>query len=228
MFNIHLDYGNPFEIRSRKPFDYFKVRLDLSQVSGRKFLDNISGYGLLWGKNSHPGTSDFLVGGFQHFDYFDNKTFELATFGFGPGIVTKMNVTSESSLYTNLHLAVVPLAGNSTRYGPDTSQVRDYNFGGGAQAKFEGTLNLGSLINLTVIGYYFWIHTYVGNAGDNFIGLIEPRIGVTLFDYVSIGVEHLVYYEDRYTRDSGNFHKIRTEQRVFLQLYLESFRQQKK
>jgi hypothetical protein len=228
MLNVNLDYGNPFEIRSRKPFDYFKVRLDLSQVSGRKFLDNITGYGLLFGKNSHPGSSDFLVGGFQHFDYFDNKTFELATFGFGPGIVTKMKVSSEDNLYTNLHLAIVPLAGNSTRYGPDTTQIRDYNFGGGAQAKLEATLNLGSWINFTIIGYYFWIHTYVGHAGDNYVGLIEPRIGITLFNNVSIGLEHLVYYDDRYTRDSGDFHEVRTEQRVFLQLYLESFKQQKR
>ncbi len=227
MFNFHLDYGNPFEVSSRKPFDYFKVRLDLSKVTGRKFLDNISGYGLLFGKNSHAGTSDLLLGGFQHFDYFDNKTFELATFGFGPGIITKMKVSPESNLYTNLHIAVVPLAGNSTRHGPDTSQVRDYNFGGGAEAKLESTLNLGSWINFTLIGYYFWIHTYVGDAEDNYIGLIEPRIGLTIFNNVSIGVEHLVYYEDRYTRDLGTFHQVRTEQRVFLQIYLEAFKQQK-
>jgi hypothetical protein len=30
MFGIHLDYGDPFEIRPRKPFDFFKLRIDLS------------------------------------------------------------------------------------------------------------------------------------------------------------------------------------------------------
>jgi len=90
MFNIMLDYGNPFEVRSRKPFDYFRVRLDFTEGISRKILDNITGYGILFGSNSHSyGGLDMLLGGFQGFNYFDNMTFELATIGFGPGIITK-------------------------------------------------------------------------------------------------------------------------------------------
>jgi hypothetical protein len=227
-FNVHLDYGNPFEVRSRKPFDYFKLRLDLTKVTGRKILDNITGYGLLFGKNVvHSGSLDMLLGGFQHFNYFDNKTFELATIAFGPGIATKLRVNRTSNLYTNLHVGVVPFAGNSTFYGPDTSQFRDYNYGGGAEAKLESTLNLGSWVGVTFIGYYFWVHTYVGHAGDHLIGLVKPRIAFKLFNNLSIGFEHSVYYSDRYTRDNGDFHKVRTEQKVFLQLYFESFKQQR-
>ena len=47
MANIQLDYGNPFELRSRKPFDFFKLRAELNFGGGNKFLDNISGYGIL-------------------------------------------------------------------------------------------------------------------------------------------------------------------------------------
>jgi hypothetical protein len=229
LLNINLDYGNPFEVRSRKPFDYFKARMDITQGVGRKILDNITGYGILFGSNSHSyGRLDMLVGGFQHFDYFDNKTFELATFGFGPGIITKLKVSPNSNLYTNFHVGVVPLAGNSTRFGPDTTQLRDYNFGGGVESKFECTLNLGSWIGFTFIGSYFWIHTYVGDVEDHYIGILKPSIGFKLFDYLSIGIEHLVYYSDRYTRDYGNFHQVRTEQRVQLTYYFETFKQQKK
>jgi hypothetical protein len=229
MVNIHLDYGNPFEVRSRKPFDYFKLTLDFTHGVGRKILDNITGYGLLFGKNVvHSGSLDMLVGGFQHFNYFDNKTYELATIAFGPGIVTKLPVGSKSNLYTNLHVGVVPFAGNSTFYGPDTSQFRDYNYGGGAEVKLESTLNLGSWINFTFIGYYFWVHTYVGHAGDHYIALVKPRMALKLFNNLSIGVEHVAYYSDRYTRDFGDFHQLRTEQRIFLQLYFETFKQQRK
>lgn len=34
-FNVHLDYGNPFEKRSRKPYDYFKIRTDFDFGVGR-------------------------------------------------------------------------------------------------------------------------------------------------------------------------------------------------
>ena len=229
LFNINLDYGNPFEVRSRKPFDYFKARLNLSKATdtGRKILDNITGYGLLFGGNAHLDRLDMLVGGFQHFDYYDNKTFELATIGFGPGIITKLRVSPNSNLYTNFHVGAVPFAGNSTHFGPDTSQFRDYIYGGGAESKFECTLNLGSWIGFTFIGSYFWFHAFVGDAEDHFIGILKPSIGLRLFNNLSIGVEHLVYYSDRYTRDYGNFHQVRTEQRVNLTLYFENFKQQK-
>jgi hypothetical protein len=229
MLNIMLDYGNPFEVRSRKPFDYFKVRLDFTEGIGRKILDNVTGYGFLFGSNSHSsGGLDMLVGGFQGFNYFDNMTFELATIGFGPGIITKLRVSPNSNLFTNLLVGVIPLAGNSTRFAiTDTSQARDYNFGGGADVKLESTLQVGSWVNFTFIGYYFWIHTYEGYAGDHYIGLIKPRIEFRLFNNLSVGFEHLAYYSDRYTRDFGNFHQVRTEQRVFLSLYFESFKKQK-
>jgi len=228
LFDINLDYGNPFEVRSRKPFDYFKVRVDFTHGAGRKILDNITGTGFLFGSNAHSsGGFDMLVGGFQHFDYYDNKTFELGTIGFGPGIITKLKVSPNSNLYTNFHIGIVPLAGNSTRFGPDTSQLRDYNFGGGAESKLECNLNLGSRIGFTLIGSYFWIHTYVGYPGDHFIAILKPSIGLRLFDKLSIGIEHLVYYSDRYTRDYGNFHQVRTEQRVQLTYYFENFKQQK-
>ena len=51
IFNIHVDYGNPFEARVRKPFDYFKLRMEFNFNLDRKILDNIVGYAILSGKN---------------------------------------------------------------------------------------------------------------------------------------------------------------------------------
>jgi hypothetical protein len=227
MLTILLDYGNPFEQRSRKLFDYFKVRGDLTFGAGRKVVDNIFGQGLLFGKNIHSGNLDFLIGGFQHYDFWDNKTFELGTIAFGAGMVSKLSVSTTSNLYVDVHLGLVPLAGNSTQLGPDTSQFRDYNYGGGGEGKFETTLNLGSWVNLTFRGYYYWIHTYVGTAGENFVGIIKPSIGVRILDNFSLGFEHLVYFSDRYPRDFPDVHDVRTEQRVFVQFYIDNFKQKR-
>src|SRR5581483_11304214 len=101
---------------------------------------------------------------------------ELSALGFGGGIITQLNINKKSNLYTSLHLAGVPLAGSSTRYGPDTTQVRDYNYSSGLEGKFEVTLDLNQLVNFKLSAYYYWTHPYVGQAEDNFEGIIRPRV----------------------------------------------------
>ncbi|MEI6059062.1 MAG: DUF3943 domain-containing protein [Bacteroidota bacterium] len=221
MVNAQFDYGNPFEIRKRKPFDFFKLRVDLDFGVGRKFLDDITGYGILFGKNRQIGNLAILVGGFQYYDYMDNMTFELGTIGLGGGLFTKLPINSSIDLYTNLHLALVPFAGNSTRFGPDTSQLRDYNYGAGLEGKFESIINLGKFATASLIYYYYMVHTYVGAPGNNIISILKPRVTVKLFKQLSLGFEHFIYFNDRYLDDFSAIHSVRTEQKIFLQLYLE-------
>jgi hypothetical protein len=221
MFNIQFDYGNPFENRSRKPFDFFKLRAEFDFGVGRKVLSNFTGYGILFGKNKMYDKHSVLFGVFQYSDYWDNKTFELGAIGFGGGIFSKLPVSKTSDLYTNINLALIPFSGNSTHFGPDTTEFRDYNFGNGLEGKFESTLNLGKYASASMIFYYYMIHTYVGLPGNNFIGILKPRITVRLYKQLSIGFEHFVYYNDRYLRDYPAIHSVQTEQKVFLLLYLE-------
>src|SRR6185437_13494015 len=92
MVNIQLNYGNPFERRPVpiKPFDFFKFRAELNFGVGRKIVDNITGYGALLGKNYQVGKFNMLLGGFQHYDYYDSKAFELSTIAFGPGVISRL------------------------------------------------------------------------------------------------------------------------------------------
>ena len=121
-------------------------------------------------------------------------------------------------------IGLVPFAGLSGRFGPDTTQIRDYNYGGGAEAKIECTLNLGGWVNVAFIGYYWWFRTFVGTAGNSYIGLIKPAITFRIIDKLNIGFEQLVYYSDRYPRDFPTVHSVRTEQKIFLQLFIEEFK----
>jgi hypothetical protein len=221
MINVQFDYGNPFEKRFRKPFDFFKLRADLNFGVGRKTLDNITGYGILFGNNYSAGKKSFLFGAFQYYDYWDNKTFELGTIGFGPGFFSKLPLSKTSDLYTNVHLAGVPFAGNSRLSGPDTLQVRDYDFGGGLEAKFESTINMGKYATASLVYYYYLIHTYVGAPGNNFIGILKPRITAHIYKDLSIGFEHFIYSSDRYLQNLPATHLIRTEQKIFLLFYFE-------
>ena len=60
------------------------------------------------------------------------------------------------------------------------------------------TLNVSGLFSATLLSYYYWLHTYVGPSGDNFIGILKPRVEFHLFSDVGIGFEHTIIYEDRY------------------------------
>jgi Domain of unknown function (DUF3943) len=221
ILNLQLDYGDPFEVRHRKPFDVFRLRTESRFGPERKFLDNVTGYGFLLGKNIIKGDHGILLGGFQYFDYWNNKIFELGTLGFGVGLISRIPFANHSNIYSSLHFALVPLAGNSTRFGPDTSVFRDYNFGGGLEAKVEETFNVNKFVSAGFSGYYYWIHTYEGTPGTSLLGILKPRIIFNLSNVVSFGLEHHIYFNDRSINHVPNLHLVRTEQKFFLQIYLE-------
>ena len=219
MLNIQLDYGDPFEMIRRKPFDLFRLRVELSYGSNRRLLDHVNGYGILAGKTIKPNR--LSTGLFQHYDYWRNTIFEVATLGFGGALISKIPVADHSNIYSNIHVAVVPLAGNNTQFGPDTSAFRHYNFGGGLQAKLEETFNLNNWASLGFTGYYYWIHTYNGLPGNSLVSILKPRITLRLLKNISLGFEHHIYHNDRFLNGNETLHVTRTEQKVFLQLFLE-------
>lgn len=221
LINVQFDYGNPFEIIKRKPFDFFRLRTEFSFGSGRKLLDNLTGYGVLLSKNTTFDKASVLYGLFQYDDYWDNMTFELGAIGIGGGIFTKYAISDNVTLYTNAHLAVVPLAGNSTRFGPDTTQYRDYTYDDGFEGKLESTINFGDRVSASFVYYYFFLHTHVGTPGNNYVSILKPRINVQLFKNVSLGFEHFIYYDDRYLKNLAAIHSARTEQKIYLSWFLE-------
>jgi hypothetical protein len=219
MLNIQLDYGDPFETVRRKPFDIFRLRVELSYGTDRNLLDHVNGYGLLAGKNLKH--ERLLAGIFQHYDYWRNSIFEVASLGFGGGLISRIPIAKHSNLYSTVHVAIVPLAGNNTQFGPDTSEFRHYNFGGGMQAKIEETLNLNRWTTIGFTGFYYFIHTYDGIPGNSLVGIFKPSITIKLFKNLYIGMEHHIYRNDRYLKEGADLHITRTEQKVFLQLFLE-------
>ena len=141
--------------------------------------------------------------------------------GFGGGLIARIPVAKHSNIYSAVHVAIVPLAGNNTEFGPDTSEFRKYNFGGGMQAKLEETFNLNKWATLGLTGFYYFIHTYNGLPGNSLVGILKPSITVKLFKNLSIGMEHHIYRNDRFLNNKPDLHITRTEQKLFLQLFLE-------
>jgi hypothetical protein len=223
-FDMNLDYGDPFEIRPRKPFDVFKLRVNLSYGKnvGKKYLDNVIGYGLLFGKTIHSGNLEMLMGAFQHYNYWDSKIFEVSALSFGGGIIAKWQLSKNSNFQSAFHLGVIPLGASNSPY-VDIVEAgipgRNYDYSGGGEAQFEGTLNLAKMGQVTATYYLYRLHTYIGPAGYNVIGVFKPRIAVKLFRNFSLGFEYLYYRKDNILRDFPHVHKRNSEQKLYLMLY---------
>jgi len=198
--------------------------LDLSYGKnvGNNYLENVVAYGLLFGKTIHSGNLELLFGAFQHYNFWDSKIFELATVGFGGGIVAKWKFSENTNFQSTFHLGVVPLgASNSPHIDIVEAGVhlRDYDYSGGVEAKFEGTLNLANRGQLTAIYYIYGLHTYIGPAGNKVISIFKPRIAVKISGAFSLGFEYMLYAKNSQLRDFPDVHASNSQQKIYLMLY---------
>ena len=224
MLNLQLDYGNPFEDRKRQPFDLFRFRAEFTfgghdTIGGT--INNITGYGNLFSRNQQWGKLAVLTGIFQYSDYWNTRNFDLGALSFGSGVLTKLPLSRQINLYTNAHLGIIPLAGNSTRFAPDSAGLRNYVFTTGFQGKFETTLSLSKYLSAALVYHHFWLHTFEGVEGTNSLGIIRPRVTVKLFKNLSLGYERFGYSTNRKLKAYPDQRSAITDQKIFLQWFLE-------
>ncbi len=224
-----VEYGNPFEAREHKPFDHFKLWGEFTNAYERKYLGGVTGYGLLAGTNNGDGEGiQTMFGIFQHFDYFDNLTFEFGAVPIGLGLLTKIPLTSSHNIYENVNASFIPFGANNAGYFPvDTAQSRDYSYGDGYEIMDETGLNVfNNTLNLSLVGYYIYFNSYYGQVVTNNILLLKPRIVLNLFDNVGIGLEHQIYQSHRTSPVLAPATLNRTEQRFFVQWRWDDFPKQ--
>ena len=217
--DLMLDYGDPFEMRDRAAFDHFKLWGDVTNAYERKYLGGVTGYGNLFSGNSHSAGFDMMYGLFQHFDYFDNLTFEFGDVAFGPGIVTKVPIGNEHNIYFNALASFFPFGANNAHFFPlDSTQQRDYSYGDGLNAKAELGFSLfDDFIDIDATGMYILFDSYYGVPVNNQMLLVKPRLAFNVWHNLGLGVEDQIYYSNRFggSMASGTIHQ--TEQRFFVQ-----------
>ncbi|MCM1152553.1 MAG: DUF3943 domain-containing protein [Muribaculum sp.] len=77
---IDLEYGDRFEARSNKPYDYFTVHAELQGIKDLPFLSQFEIRGRLLSRELFENhRSQGSIGLYQHFDFFDSDT--IPTFG---------------------------------------------------------------------------------------------------------------------------------------------------
>ncbi|MBA3648674.1 MAG: DUF3943 domain-containing protein [Chitinophagales bacterium] len=226
LLDFDFIYGNPFELRLRKPFDFFHLRTDLNFGNTKAIVNNVIGEGFLFGTNTNDKNKmKMLVGAFQHYDYWNTDSFEIGTIGFGGGVVSRMAIFKNCRFQNQLYLALVPLGASNSRKvqkGDINFDYKNYTFSGGAQIKFQSNLNFGHG-QLAAAYYLYWLHTFVGRQGNNLLGIFQPSIRIKLYHTLNVGYEYLWYLRDDYRKNARTLHVRTGEQRLFLLFDFENF-----
>jgi hypothetical protein len=220
MFTLDAVYGNNFPSTKNKPFDFFNIHLAINfskqPIVGQFRLSN-----LFMGKSIKlKNNGRFSWGLYGHYDYIENNVYQIGQAGAGFGIGYRTPLKRKISFVSLLHTGVIFMGGANSDYAPNYDVIfldsaRAYNMGPGALIKSESIFRFpfGSLS----VGYSFWwIHTWDGAPGDEFIGMFYPKLRFHVYDKFFLGFEYLLYhrfgkYENLEDRSYQN-----NEQRIFV------------
>ncbi|HMQ67356.1 MAG TPA: DUF3943 domain-containing protein [Ignavibacteria bacterium] len=224
--NFRMVYGNPFKERKVKPFDFFRIQaqLNLGDTNNSQ-IGAVTAYGTLAGTNlNNDANKDqkIFAGIFQHYDFFDNQVYKVGGISFGAGVITKFpSIIKNSNIVTTLHLNVMPLGAANSLYS--AFGEKEYNFSSGLNMKFESYVNfdwgfMGVNYNL------YWLHTVIGSASNEYVGLLRPRLEVHLLDFLNIGTEYLFYHREGYYKDYPDVFVRNNEVKLYLGYSFGNFR----
>lgn len=77
---INIEYGDRFEVKSTKPYDYFTFGAVLNMQGGQPLLGQLNIMGRLLAREFLEDRASHLsVGMYQHFDYFDSDTISVVS-----------------------------------------------------------------------------------------------------------------------------------------------------
>ncbi len=72
---MSLEYGSRFEVKSKKPYDYFTISATLSMMKNQPALQHLEVKGRLIARELLEERDEHLsIGMFQHFDFYDSDT----------------------------------------------------------------------------------------------------------------------------------------------------------
>jgi hypothetical protein len=196
-----LLYGNPFYDKKREIMDFFRVTGNFNIGAGQPAVGSLEGFGLLFGRSKKTSEkSDKLLGIFHHYDYYDNKAYEIGAISFGAGWLYRHNTSKNSQFLSSVHLGIVPLGASKSNYVDTTGRERNYSYNGGLDTKLE--ISYSGKWGLFYAGYnFFWFHTYVGIAGNEYYGIFRPKVVINVNKNLGIGAQFLFAHKIGYYRD---------------------------
>ena len=206
-----LEYNEMFQDKTvRKPFDYFKIAIDLNLYNDNA-ISTISLLGHLVGREIDQESYSILVGAFQHYFYTNNDILRLSSSSIGPGLEVKSRLTEKINFKAGFHLQGILLGAMDSRY---LEEIRDYNFGPGFAILSYMKFGRKDAIEFSLSGKYFFFDNVVGIATSEQIWIANSRIDFPVYRNLRFGLEYNYFDRnekyDEYTDVSGYGDLLRT------------------
>ena len=222
MLTFEYLYGNPFKSTTYKPMDYFHFWMALNFGGNQPALGQFRIHGIVAGKQKTFSNKHKLIWGlFQYIDYMHNSVYEIAGYSIAPGIAWR-SPKSEKHLYVaNLNVGFMPMGAANSEYAPNhevpsLDSARTYNMGPGASARLSFTYVYSDLLEFSLKYSFWWVHTAQGAPGDEYIGLLQPKLIFHVYKDWYVGLQYLLYHRKGVYDDYPNVDLRNNEQRLFI------------
>ncbi len=155
-FQVNFQFGDPFAEGRRKPFDFFTFGAEFN-TREKTGLSAAQIRGNLWATDLRRTENNQLVFGVvQDFDYFNNNAMEFGGQSVGAFLLSRWPLSRKFSLGAQLTADAQILGAVNSEFSflavvPDTSRLREYDFGvgGGGRAGLHLSWNGRNFIDAT-------------------------------------------------------------------------------
>jgi hypothetical protein len=222
ILDFSLEYNDPLEDRTYKPFDHFKIHALLNLSAGQPLIGVFNAKGIMWGKLIEPLDGHKMqVGIFQHFNFYDSdplfngshllpfKMAEVASYG--PGFIYQFpRDNADIEMYMGLYTSVVFLGGAYTDYYRIID--RDYNMGSGFSLNVESEIRYKDRGTFSLDFYLFRLYAWKGypkeidkgldllyinsqgDRGNTLLFCISPNLQFNIWDSLKLTLEESFYF----------------------------------
>lgn len=181
--SLNLEYGDPFNRRENKPYDYFTADVKIGMSPNQPLINALHLLGRIWSAPIFSERSvDAEVGIYQHFNYYDSKPVKDGTdqtpyriseaASFGPGMMIRLPETGAlERLEQRVFVTGILLGGSKSDYYNVID--RDYNMGSGFSLKSMTYMDFRHLGRFELKADYYRIFTWKGYEGKD-LSTINP------------------------------------------------------
>jgi hypothetical protein len=194
--SFRFAYGDPFQPRFRKPYEHFSAYVQLNGKEENK-LGQVDVAGMLARRRfSTGGKAEHILGAYQHYDYLNNRAFELGGQSFSAGLNSRFGAPgSRYKVVTGVYVAGVVLAATKSDYENQTA--RSYDYGPGFGTRFNGALVRDGWDILRLGHDQYYIHSVNGNRADHFLSMSYLGVSIPLGPSFALGGDYQLYLADR-------------------------------
>ncbi len=220
MLTVEFIYGRIFKKSTLRPFDFFRITSAIN-FSKQPIIGQLRITNVFSGRNKKiSNQKELFYGVWGNYDYLQNNIYQIGGVSVGIGAGYSTHISKNIQFVTLMNTGPILMGGANSEYAENREvmfldSARTYNMGPGAMLKSETFFRFPS--GSIFIGYYFWwIHTWDGAKGDEFIGMFTPKIRFRVYSNWFVGVEYLLYHRKGVYSILDNIKSQNNELRAFV------------